>query len=387
MALLWAAALTIALLVSTTPAVTQVAGATANDSCACAPALAECLSTLTTGRTCEPLLPVPRSELPSLIRPVGYNLIALRPGVHAYLDGAYTMLFVASGNKRRVVVVDLPDSPGSNVPNGTGTRLTAAFEEVLGGVTPWRVDLIYSHAHLDHIGAAARFRTYLHRTFPRASVRVWGTAEAVDLVRRSTTGRAVAPTHIVRRGGAVVHVERGLRLDLHIVGGHTREDLAIHVPPARGHPGVLHHVDVIFPGWVAPFTLALTSDVGRFRDVHGDLLELDWQVFSGGHLTRLGDRGDVETSHRFTVDLIDAAAAALASVDGPALLAAARAACLTRRRGSLATFGFFCGRPTPAAAGCVRGNDAGQVGCRLAGVDLMIRDSCFAALSYLLVDA
>jgi len=386
MALLRAAALAIALLLATMPAVPQVIGTTANNSCT--PALAECLSTLTTGGSCEPLLPVPRSELPAPIRPVGYNLTALRPGVHAYLDGGYTALFVTSSNKRRVVVVDLPDSPGSNLPNGTGTRLTAALEEVLGGVTPWRVDLIYSHAHLDHIGAAARFRAYLRRMFPRASVRVWGTVEAFNLVRRSTSGRAVTPTHIVRRGGAVVHVERGLRLNLDIVGGHTQEDLAIHVPPSRGHLGVLHYVDVIFPGWAPPFTLALTPDVERFRDVHGDLLKLDWKVFSGGHLSRLGDRGDVEASHRYTVDLIDAAAAALASVDGPALLAGGLGRVFDPAAREFGNSWFsFAGVQRKLERDACTATMLAKWGCRLAGVDLMIRDNCFSAISYLQLDA
>ncbi|GAB0492434.1 hypothetical protein MMPV_003696 [Pyropia vietnamensis] len=369
---------------------TATAAATADrGGSACATALAACLEDLPSGGTCSPALPVPIRELPQPLRESGYNLTLLRPGVFAYLDGAYTSLLLWEPKRRKLVVIDAPDSAASNIDGGAGTRLTAAVDEVLDGASPRGVHILYSHAHLDHIGATRRVVDHLRTAHPAMRVAIWGTDEADEVVRRSTTRRALRVTRRVPKSGATLRLTRELRVDLHVVGGHTATDLAIHIPPSSdrgGKPGVVHHVDVVFPGWSPPFTLAITEDVARFRDVHQALLKLDWQVFSGGHLGRLGTRDDVAAGGRYAKDLLDAAAAATAAVDNQAIAEAGGGAVADPKSplfgNTWAQFnllrqlqGDSCARIMLAKWGCV-----------LAGVDVMIRPNCFSAITYLLVE-
>lgn len=365
---------------------TAAAAATRNGT-TCEAALATCLADFPSGGTCTPPLPVPAAEIPTPLRPSGYNLTRLRPGVYAYLDGGYTSLLLWERRRRRLVVIDASDNAASNTDGGAGTRLTAAVDEVLGGAAPRAVDVVYSHAHLDHIGATRRVVEHLRSGHPSRRVAIWGTDEADDMVRRSTTRRALRVTRRVPRSGATLRLGGGLRVDLHVVGGHTATDLAVHIPPAGRSPGVLHHVDVVFPGWAPPFTLGITEDVARYRDVHAALLRLDWEVFSGGHLTRLGSRADVAASGRYAADLIAAAAAATAAVDDRALAEAGVAAVADPRSrlygNAWASFALL--RRLQGDA-CARAMLA-KWGCTLGGVDIMIRSNCFSAVTYLLVEA
>lgn len=362
------------------------ASATRNGS-TCAAALAICLADFPSGGTCSPPLPVPPTEIIGPVHPVGYNLTRVRPGVYAYLDGGYTSLILWEAKGRWLVIVDAPDSAASNTDGGSRTRLTDAIDEVLDGASPRGVDVLYSHAHQDHIGATRRVVDYLRATHPSRRVAIWGTDEADEMVKPSTTGRAVRVTRRVPRSGASLRLGRGLRVDLHVVGGHTATDLAIHIPPSGRLSGVLHHVDVVFPGWVPPYTLAITEDVGRYRDVHGDLLALDWSVFSGGHLSRLGTRADVEASARYASDLLAAAAAATAAVDGPALAEAGAGAVADPRSrlygNAWASFDLLRRLQRDACAQAM----LAKWGCTLGGVDIMVRDNCFSAITYLLVEA
>lgn len=370
---------------------TATAAATADrNGSVCGTALATCLKDFPSGGTCTPPLPVPTGELPRPLREYGYNLTRLRPGVFAYLDGAYTSLLLWHPKERQLVVVDAPDSAASNTDGGAGTRLTAAVDEVLDGATPRGVDIVYSHAHLDHIGATRRVVEHIRAAHPAMRVAIWGTDETDEMVRRSTTRRALQVTRRVPRSGATLRLRRGLRVDLHVVGGHTATDLAIHIPRTRrdgGAPGVLHHVDVVFPGWSPPFTLAITEDVARFRDVHGRLLAFDWEVFSGGHLGRLGTRADVAAGGRYATDLLDAAASAIAAVDDRAFVEAGGAAVADPQSplfgNSWAQFGLLRSLQQDACARTM----LAKWGCVLAGVDVMIRPNCFSALTYLLVEA
>ncbi|KAK1866683.1 hypothetical protein I4F81_009199 [Pyropia yezoensis] len=366
-----------------------VAATTDRNGSACATALATCLNEFSSGTTCTPSLPVPIRELSRTLPESGYNLTLLRPGVFSYLDGVYTSLLVWEPKGRQLVVVDAADSPASNTDGGAGTLLNAAVDEVLDGATPRKVHILYSHAHLDHIGASHRVVEHLRAAHPAVRVAIWGTDEADEMVQRSSTRRALRVTRRVPRSGARLSLTRGLRVDLHVVGGHTATDLAIHIPPTKragGAPGVLHHADVVFPGWSPPYTLAFTEDVGRFRDVHTQLLELDWEVFSGGHLTRLGTRADVAASRRYATDLFEAAALAIATVDNKAFLEAGGGAVADPQSplfgNTWANWDLLRQLQQDVCAQAM----VAKWGCVLAGMDVMIRPNCFAAIIHLLVE-
>lgn len=376
---------------------------------ACTAALATCLDTFVAGGSCAAPLPVPPRSMPPPLRPAqGYNLTPLRPGVYSYYDGAYFALLLRDGPA--LAVVDFPDSGGSNIPDGSGTRMTDAITEVLAGDTPRRVALIYSHPHYDHIGGAARVAAWLNTTYPDVPVTVYGTAEVTLLVERSASPRAVAPTLVVAAPRTVLTVG-GLEVQLLMAGGHSASDLAIYIPPTCGGgarngthggdddgdaaavataaaPGIIHHVDVVYPGW-SPFeNLAITTDVPAFVAVHDFLLSLDWSIFSGGHLTRLGTRGDVAVSKAFVTDLLAAGAAGLAGVDGAAFGAAGIGQVANASSPVAGNVWFaFLGVVRPLQVDvCVR-QMLGRWGCALAGLDFTVRSACFTAVTHAVVTA
>src|SRR5919197_2892848 len=70
-------------------------------------------------------------------------------------------------------------------------------------------------------------------------------------------------------------------------------------------------VDVVFPGWVPFPYLALTKDTAGFIKAHDIALNnYDFNIFVGGHLTRLGTRNDVIAQREFVSDLGRSAAQA-----------------------------------------------------------------------------
>lgn len=370
---------------------------------ACKTALAACLDTLAPGGTCTTPLPVPPGSFPPALRsPQGYNLTPLRRGIFAYFDGAYFSLLLRDGPA--LALVDFPDSGGSNLPDGSGTRLTDAIMEVLGGDTPEQVAFIYSHPHYDHIGAASRVATWLNSTYPNASLTVYGTKEVTDLVVRSESRRAVEPTLVVAAPRTVLAVG-SLEVQLLMAGGHSASDLAVYIPPSCGAggrangthsgddgsdgsdhgraPGIIHHVDVVYPGWSPFANLAITTDVTEFVDVHDILLSLDWSIFSGGHLTKLGTRDDVVVSKAFVTDLLAAGAAGTTGV-GPDQFAEAglgQVANATSPVTGNVWYAFLrVVRPLQIDV-CVR-RMLEKWGCALGGLDITIRSACFTAVTH-----
>jgi len=357
----------------------------------CRPFLAPCLAGLTSGGTCPDLLPVPAASFGARLRARGYHLAPIRPGVWSYEDGGYSCLFLRSADGRRLLLVDAPDSVASEKPDGSRTRLTDAAEEVLAGSTPHAVDIVYSHSHFDHIGGAARVVAYVRRRYPAARITTWGTASVRAVVRASTSKRAPEPSRLVRRRGATrIRVDAGLVLSLSTVGGHSDDDLAVHILPdaATGAPGVLHHVDVVFPGWAPPFTLAFTTDVRRFVAVHDVLLAKEWAVFSSGHIRATGSRGDVEASRAYVVDLLDAAADATAAVDAAALATAGAGQIANVSSPTLGHVWWLFVRVQRRLQrdACAR-TMLTKWGCVLAGVDVVVRDNCLIALTWVQVES
>ena len=350
----------------------------------CRRALPLCLSNLDAGQPCSTLPTPARLRVPGLA-PGTYTLTNIRPGVYVYDDGAYLTLILFRAS--RLALVDFPDSPGSNLPNASRTLLTTATEEVLAGRAPSRVDMIYSHSHFDHIGAATRFAAYARAAFPGAPLRIWGSRATRDAIARSTSGRAPLPTDILGGGGRTLAFGDDLAVDLRLLRAHTGSDLLVHIAPRGGLPGVAMFVDVVFPGW-SPFSLfALTDDLRDYMEVHRELLKLDFDVFVGGH-PKLGARRDVVRNLRFVTDVIEAAAQSTGGITPEALAEAGIGKQFDPSAAEFGNiwFGFLGVFRKLEIAGCYR-RVLEKWGCRLAGLDFTLESHCFAAVEFNLLDA
>lgn len=342
-----------------------------------------CLRNRTNNLPCS-TLPVPeRSRLPIIARGT-FLLTPLRNGVWAYEDGVYNSLIIVQG--AHLVMIDMPDSPNSNTATGSGTLLTDAAQKALNGTIPRRIDLVYTHAHFDHIGAATRFNAFVRETYPRARVQILGTEESRELINRSTSGRAVNPTIIVRKSGRTLRVGR-LDIQLTPVGGHTQQDLLVYIPPLKNDEGIVVLVDVVFPRWSPFINLALTQDVQMYVDAHKRILQLDFGTYLGGHVL-IGGRQEVEDSLEFVMDLIEAARIGTASVT-PERLAEAGFGRLSDPSavefGNI-WFGFVTVFRSLEVERCAT-IMLEKWACRLAGLDIIIDSHCVTAIEFNLLES
>ncbi|RPH75354.1 MBL fold metallo-hydrolase [bacterium] len=163
--------------------------------------------------------------------------------------------------------------------------------------------VIYSHAHLDHIGAAG--------IFPKNATYIAQQETANELQRAMSvaTNKSVVPpvpTVTFPKNMTLQIGDQTLQLDYH-GNNHLPGNIFIYAPNQR----VLMLVDIIFPGWVPFAYLAIAKDTAGFIGAHDTTLKnYDFDTIVGGHLTRIGTRADVEVQKEFVLDLERAAARA-----------------------------------------------------------------------------
>lgn len=269
------------------------------------PAVKNCLARIDKGEPCG-VLPVPsRAVIAPLPPGQPFQLQKLRRGVWRINDIGYSSMILRHAT--HVTLLDVPDSSGGlNKADGSRTRLTDIVELVMNGTVPRKIDIVYSHAHFDHIGAARRIVQWVRWRYPSAKLRVFGGSSSIRLVRASISKRAVIPTHIVGRGGTTIWMAKHLRVRMKQLGGHAGADFALHIPRYGSEKAVLMYVDIVFPRW-SPFSnLAFTNDMMRFVRIPDELLKFDFDYFIGGHVL-LGSRNDVAEAGRYIRDIFMAA--------------------------------------------------------------------------------
>lgn len=348
------------------------------------PAVKLCLSSLKPGQSCPNLLPVPPKSFTTPLLPSNFTLTPVRAGVYVYSDSSnYNSLILRAGS--HLAMLDVVNSFGSSKPNGSRTRLTDAAEIVLDGTSPSRIDVVYSHAHLDHIGGATRFVRYMRSKYPDALINIWGTAESEGLIKASTRGLAPQPTIIVTRRGRTLRMSETLQISMSIVGGHTQQDLLLHIPPSADGPGVTMMVDIAFPRWAPPFNFAITQDFREHLSAYQAILGTDFGLYIGGHI-RTGDRKDVEESLRYAQDVMQKAKEALREATFDVLLQEGFGKSFDPESLAFGNpwFRFVIANRVPTDI-CYR-KLLQRWGCTIGGVDLMARGHCFTAIMFLLVD-
>lgn len=231
------------------------------------------------------------------------DTIPLGGGAYVVTEGVYQALFLVGRNG--VILVDAPPSLGvPGAPTNTGETLLDAIAMVTD--RPIR-HLVYSHEHKDHIAGAAAIKS----AFPW--VRIHAQVETLKALKQAhrmdPDDPRPLPNRIIKRKKRLQLGHQVLKLS-HRGTGHSPGDLYIWAPRQR----VLMVVDVVFPKWVPFSNLGLTDDVRGYIQAHDEILSFPFDTFVGGHLTRLGDRSDVELAKEYVLAVRDAAATALAEV-------------------------------------------------------------------------
>lgn len=223
----------------------------------------------------------------------GYELKEIGDGVYFLSDTAYNTIFIVS--TKGVIVVDpLPT---------LGNKYLQAIAEVTSQPV---THIIYSHEHLDHIGATYLFPTGVH------------------IIAQAETKRTLDRLQDPRRPPPDIGFEQNYRLEVgnqtielvYTGPNHSAGNIFIHLPRQK----ILMLVDVIYPGYAPYPNLGVSTDIGGTIEANRKALAFDFQVFVGGHVGRTGSRKDVEISLDFLTALENAARQALAELPFPSYL-------------------------------------------------------------------
>jgi glyoxylase-like metal-dependent hydrolase (beta-lactamase superfamily II) len=230
---------------------------------------------------------IPEAAKGPAIPSKGYLVEEIRDGLFWVTDGAYNTMFLVTDEG--VVAVDAPPS--------IGTKYLKAISEVTDKPI---THVIYSHAHIDHIGAAGMF--------PKNAIFIAQEETAAELQRAKTIATNASmipplPTETFSNNYTLQIGNQTLKLDYY-GENHFHGNTFIYAPNQK----VLMLVDIIFPGWVPFPYLAVSKDIAGFIKAHDIVINnYNFDTFVGGHLTRLGTTNDVIVQKEFISDLEKAA--------------------------------------------------------------------------------
>jgi glyoxylase-like metal-dependent hydrolase (beta-lactamase superfamily II) len=195
----------------------------------------------------------------------GYLVKPLAPDVYFFSTGAYSTMFITTS--KGVVVIDPIQ--------GKGPLLKKAIREVTDKLPTF---MIYSHAHLDHIGDAHLFAR---------DVQIIAHIETRERLERYKDPHRPIPE--ISFGKNYSLNLGGIQIDLIYPGeGHGKGNIMIHLPGKK----VLMIVDVATPKSV-PFLNFSTTDI--YSQIKGieQALNLNFDVYVAGHLHRPGSKKEM----------------------------------------------------------------------------------------------
>ena len=224
---------------------------------------------------------------PAIPSEKGYLVQEIGDQLYSVSDGSYNTMFMVTDEG--VIAIDAPPTLGANY--------LKAIAEVTDKPT---THVIYSHAHMDHIGAA--------RIFPENATFVAQQETASELQRAmnvatNTSMVPPVPTETFSKNMTLRVGNQTLQLDYH-GNNHLPGNIFIYAPQQK----VLMLVDIIFPGWIPFPYLAIAKDTAGFIEAHDIALNnYDFNTIVAGHLTRLGTKADVGVQRELVMDLEKAA--------------------------------------------------------------------------------
>ncbi|MFZ6769818.1 MBL fold metallo-hydrolase [Undibacterium sp. Di26W] len=201
-------------------------------------------------------------------------------GVYFVSDTAYATIFVVS-DKGVIVVDPLP-------------TLGKAYLQAIAEVTTLPVThIIYSHDHLDHIGAAKLFPASAH-IIAQAETR--RSLEMLHDPRRPVPDISFDQTYLLELGNQ--------QIELFYPGpNHTPGNIFLYLPRQK----ILMWVDVVYPGYAPYPKLSVSTDIAGTMAANKKALDYDFDIFVGGHVDHIGNRKDVETSLAFLIAVEESA--------------------------------------------------------------------------------
>lgn len=226
-----------------------------------------------------PVLPQVKARALSVDPQKGYLVKQVNPDVYVITDGIYQSAFVTTG--KGVILFDAPESFAQHI--------VKAVAEVTREPI---VQLVYSHAHLDHIAGAG----LLVKQVPNlAIVAEDGTAA---FLREKKDPRRPIPTitfknqRTLKLGTMTVELKKGQ--------WHSPEgDLFVYLPGRK----FLIAIDTLAAGHVPFMDFDLSTNMHAYLKVFDQLLAYDFDVLVPGHLTYLADRQDVQMSKDYALDV------------------------------------------------------------------------------------
>ena len=230
---------------------------------------------------------IPETAKGPAIPEKGYLVQEIGDQLYSVSDGSYNTMFMVTDEG--VIAVDAPPTLGANY-------LKAIAEVTNKPITR----VIYSHAHLDHIGSAG--------IFPRNATFIAQQETADELQRAmnvatNTSMVPPVPTETFSKNMTLKVGNQTLQLDYY-GNNHLPGNIFIYTPQQK----VLMLVDIIFPGWIPFPYLAIAKDTAGFIEAHDIALNnYDFDTIVAGHLTRLGTKADVGVQREFVMDLEKAA--------------------------------------------------------------------------------
>jgi glyoxylase-like metal-dependent hydrolase (beta-lactamase superfamily II) len=236
--------------------------------------------------------PPPESSYGCLFHPdrvkKGYYVEEISDGAYWVSSGWYDTMFIRTGNG--IIAVDAPPALGEN--------LLAAMEDVTDEPV---THVVYSHWHADHIGAALVYGP---------KVKIIAHEKTKELLERFPDRYRPLPTETFSKDSTLD--VNGVKLDLSYKGqNHCEGNVFIYAPKQK----VLAAIDIASPGWVTFRDCDSSENFSGYEQAFHQILAYDFNTVVSGHVSKLGNRDDVQEGLEYVEDLARFAREALEKVE------------------------------------------------------------------------